>query len=100
METLKDIKEINKNVLEKICLAQTILDKIKIHPELINVQDPALIKLKDSRWNGHFIFSTLDEVAALYNAGCYDDIKNKEDIPQEVKKFVMDAGGYRFFNKN
>jgi hypothetical protein len=95
----KDIQEINAKALEKVSLAQPILDEIKIYPELTNFHAPVLSKLGDSRWRGHFVLDTLDEVAALYNANCYNDIKNESDVPQEVKKFFMDAIGYKFFNK-
>lgn len=95
---MEDIEKINKTALEKVCLAQKILDKIKLHPELKYVQDKALYHLRTSNWNNDFVLNTLDEVALLYNANCYNDIKDEKDVPAEVKKFFLDGIGYKFFD--
>jgi hypothetical protein len=95
----KDIDKINESALEKVSLAQPILDKIRANPSLVNIQDISLSNLHDSRWNGHFILDTLDEIASLYNAYCLKDLSNVQGVPQEVKKFYGDAIDYKFFDK-
>jgi hypothetical protein len=95
-----DINEINAKALEKVIIAQPILNKIKLYPELVNVHDSVLSALGDSRWNGHFVLDTFDEIISLYEIGCYNEIMNKKDVPVSVKKFFNDMFNYKFGSLN
>jgi hypothetical protein len=97
---MEDTEKTKKQLLENVILAQNILDKIKVHPELTNIQDPRLSELRITKWNGHFVLDTLSEVASAYNVSYYNQIKDEKDVPEEVKKFFLDAVGYQFFDKN
>jgi hypothetical protein len=97
---MEDIEKTKKQILENVIIAQPILDKIKVHPELENVQDSSLSAIGEGRWNKHFVLDTYHAVRAAYGAYSYNDIKDEANVPQKIKKFFLDATGYEFFNKN
>jgi hypothetical protein len=92
----KDIDKINESALEKVSLAQPILDKLEVNPSLANFHDPVLSKMGESRWNGHFVEDTLSDIKNMYGVGGYDEIIKAKNIPQEVKSFVSATLLYKF----
>jgi len=101
MTTLENINTINQKALEKVCLAQPVLNKIRLNPQLTNVQDPVLSALGEKRWGGHFVNDTLLDIMKLYGVEYYNTVINdRENIPKKVKEFVRDAYNYRFRGSN
>ena len=95
-EKKKDNQNKNKKALEKVCIAQPILTKIKANTGLVNVHDTILSELGDSRYNGHFVNDTLSEIMDIYCTVNYEDIVGKGDVDVEVQNFVREAYNYRF----
>jgi len=94
METQKDMQTINKEALEKVCLAQPILNKIISNPQLTNFHDPTLSKLGDSRWSGHFVRDTLYDFMRMYST------KNPNDVPEDIQNFVKGANKFLYGSLN
>ena len=100
METQKDIEKtsklfwINLEASEKVSLAQPILDKIILNPQLANFHDPVLSKLHDSRWSGHFVRDTLYEITRMYST------QHPDNMPEQVQKFVSEANKFLYGGKN
>ncbi|MEK6833540.1 MAG: hypothetical protein AABY32_05835 [Nanoarchaeota archaeon] len=94
METQKDIQKINKEALEKVCLAQPILNKLIVNPSLACFHDSVLSKIGESRWSGHFVRDTLYDIMNMYSA------KNPNDIPEQVQEFVKGANNFLYGGKN
>jgi len=90
------LRKVNKEALEKVCLAQPILNKIVSNPQLANVHDISLLRLGESRWNRHFVMDTLIEIMDSYKAERYNNIESNAEIPEEVKEFVRTAYNYKF----
>ena len=91
---LKDIEKINQEASEKVNLAQSILDKIISNPQLVNLHDPVLSKLGDSRWNGHFVSDTLYDIMDMYST------KHPSEAPEIVQNFVKGANKFLYGGLN
>jgi len=92
--SLKNIEKINQEASEKVNLAQPILDKIILNPQLANLHDPALSKLGDSRWSGHFVRDTLYDIMGMYST------KNPNDVPENIQNFVKGANKFLYGGLN
>ena len=91
---LKNLEEINREALDKVFLAQPILDKLNINPQLSDSHDPVLSKLGDSRWNGCFVSDTLYDIMDMYST------KNPNDVPEDVQNFVKGANKFLYGGLN
>ena len=90
----ENIEKINQEASRKVRLAQPILDKIISNPQLVNLHDPVLSKLGDSRWNGHFVSDTLYDIIGMYST------KNPNDVPEDVQNFVKGANKFLYGGLN
>jgi predicted SAM-dependent methyltransferase len=91
-----DIKKINRGLLEKVGVAQPILNRIKSNPQLAHVHDSNLLFNGDSRWNQHVVMDTFNEIVKSYDADCYNSIIENKEIPGAIKTFFNEAYNYRF----
>jgi len=90
----KDIEKTNKEALEKVCLAQPILNKIISNPSLVEAHDPILSALGDSRHNKYLIMDTVTEIREMYRT------EHPDSVPKQVQIFVKDANRFLYGSLN
>jgi hypothetical protein len=89
-------EKINKKALEKVLLAQPILDKIMANPQLENFRDSKLNKMGYTSLRKNFVYGAFSDIMKLYGMDDYNKIVSNESIPEEVKIFVKDVYNYKF----
>lgn len=89
----KDIEKFNKEALEKVSLAQDILNKLQDNPGLSHYHDSVLSGLGDSRHNKDFVYDNLYEFMIMYNT-------MPDKMPEQVQKFIKEANKFFYGRGN